>query len=178
MSATVAVASGYQGDHGWAVYWTQGSRRCLLLDTAHGLADYEALWMAMRAWASFRPRKAHLREDPGQSFCPVEASHVFEKYWNHLPCLDEHQDFVSESPYCQQQMVEFSQALAEMNLDSFVPRSTAEAKASDIRISEDAALSRLLPIQDGPDQWAVCRSSSGTGSGGPSAHLGSDNVLT
>jgi hypothetical protein len=64
-------------------------------------------------------------------------------------------------------MIKFSQALAGMNLDSFVPRPVAEAKPSDLMTAEDAALSRLLPIQDGPDQWEAHRSSSATGLRGP-----------
>jgi hypothetical protein len=43
-------------------------------------------------------------------------------------------------------------------------------------IAEDAALSRLRPIPDGPDQWEVHMSSAVSGSGGPAAHLDSDNV--
>jgi hypothetical protein len=117
-----------------------------------GLTDDEALWTAMGAWETLQPRKASQREDPGQLFCPIEASRVFERYWHHLPCLDHHPDFASEPPYFQQQTTKFSHALAEMNLDSFIPRLAAEAKPSDLRIAEDAALSRLLPIQDGPDQ--------------------------
>jgi hypothetical protein len=41
----------------------------------------------------------------------------------------------------------------------------AEAKQSDLETAEDAALSRLRPIQDGPDQWQEHRNSAGTGSG-------------
>jgi hypothetical protein len=33
MSATGAVLQGHRNDYGWAVYFTQGHRRCLLLDT-------------------------------------------------------------------------------------------------------------------------------------------------
>jgi hypothetical protein len=167
MSATVAVIQGCHRDHGWAVYCTQDPRRCLLLDTVCGLTGDQALWMAMGAWATFQPRKASPRDEPGRLFDQIEASHVFEKYWNYLPCPGQHPDFASESPYCQQQMTQFSQALAEMNLDPFVPKSAAEAKESDLRTSEDAAPSRLLPIQDGPDQWEICRSSRRTGSGRP-----------
>jgi hypothetical protein len=57
-----------------------------------------------------------------------------------------------------------------------VPRATAEAKQSDLVIAEDAALWRLPPIPDGPDQWEVRRSSAGTVSGDPVTPLDSDNV--
>jgi hypothetical protein len=46
MTATVSVQSGYRDDRGWAVYCTQGPRRCLLLDTVDGLTDEETLWTA------------------------------------------------------------------------------------------------------------------------------------
>jgi hypothetical protein len=61
----------------------------------------------------------------------------------------------------------FSQALAAMNLDDFVPHPAAEANQSDLEIAEDAALSRLRLIQDGGNQLEICRSSSTTGPGGP-----------
>jgi hypothetical protein len=161
------LALGCREDHSWAVYCIQGSRRCLLLDTVDGLNDDETLLTALSAWASFQPRKASRRRDPGKLYYPTEASHVFEKYWDHLPCLKDHQDFASESPYCQEQMRKFSQALATMRHKSFLPKSAAEAKQSDLHIAEDAALSRLRPVPDGPDQWVVHRSSADTGLGGP-----------
>jgi hypothetical protein len=89
------------------------------------------------------------REEPGQLFYPTEASHVFEKYWNHLPCLDQDPDFDSETPHCQQQMIKFSQALAEMDPDSFVPRSAAEAKESDLRIAEDLCFRECYRLKTG-----------------------------
>jgi hypothetical protein len=97
-------------------------------------------------------------------------------YWDYLTCLSDHPDFASETPYCQEHMVKFSQALAAMRHKPFEPKSTAEAKEFDLRIAEDAALSRLRPIPDGPDQWASGRSSSGTDAGGPGAPLDSDNA--
>jgi hypothetical protein len=55
MSATVALLSGHRDDHGWAVYCTQGPRRCLLLNTEDGLTSEETLWTALAAWATFKP---------------------------------------------------------------------------------------------------------------------------
>jgi hypothetical protein len=176
MEATMFVAPGCREDHGWAVYWTQGARRCLLLDIVDGLNHDETLWTALSAWASFQPRKANRRRNPGKLFYPTEASHVFEKYWDYLTCLEDHPEFASESQYCQVHMRKFSQALAVMRHKSWTPKSVAEAKQSDRHIAEDAALSRLRPIPDGPDQWVVRRSSADTGSGGPGAPLDSDNV--
>jgi hypothetical protein len=51
-------------------------------------------------------------------------------------------------------MMLFSQALSAMARDdAFEPRPAAEAKQSDVETSEDAAISRLPPIQDGFDYW-------------------------
>jgi hypothetical protein len=135
MSATVSVSSGCHGDHEWAVYCIQGSRRCLLLDTAYGLTGDEVLWTALSAGAAFQPRKALRRHKPGQLFYPSEASHILEKYWHDLSCLDQHPDFASEAPYCQQHVTKFSKALAAMKKNmSFIPRPVAEAKQSDFEI--------------------------------------------
>jgi hypothetical protein len=104
MSATVAMLQGRRNDHGWAVYFKQGPRRCLLLDTQDGLSSEETLWTALAAWATFKPRKTSPRKYPGKLYYPAEASHIFEKYWNYLTNLDEHPDFASESPICQERI--------------------------------------------------------------------------
>jgi hypothetical protein len=116
MSATVAVNSGWQGDHGWAVYVKQGPRRCLLLDTVDGLSSEEALWTAVASWATFNPRKAKAgrRRFPGRLFHPDEATHIFTKYWNHLTDLSSHPDFSKESPICQAEMLRFSEGLSRL----------------------------------------------------------------
>jgi hypothetical protein len=58
-SAVVAIESGWQGDHGWAVAFKQGPRRCPLLDTTDGLTEEEVLWVALSAWATFQPRLSY-----------------------------------------------------------------------------------------------------------------------
>jgi hypothetical protein len=45
-------------------------------------------------------------------------------------------------------------------------------------IAENAALSRLRPIPDGPDQWEIHRSSEDSGLGGAAPEGDRDNVLT
>jgi hypothetical protein len=62
----------------------------------------------------------------------------------------DHPDFASETQYFQEHMMKSSQALAAMRHKSFRPLSTAEARESDLHIAEDAALSRLRPMPDGP----------------------------
>jgi hypothetical protein len=76
MAATVAVHTGWQGDHGWAVHFKQGARRCLLLDTVDGLSSEEALWTALASWAKFEPRLSKPRRFPGRLFYPDDASHI------------------------------------------------------------------------------------------------------
>jgi hypothetical protein len=107
------------------------------------------------------------RNSRAKLFYPTEASHVFEKYWDYLTRLESHPDFASESPYCQEHMRKFSQDLAAMRHKSFVPKPAAEAMPSDLEIAEDAALSLLRPIPDGPDQWEVHIRCAVAGSGGP-----------
>jgi hypothetical protein len=95
MSATVAVHSGWQGDHGWAVCVKQGPRRCLLLDTVDGLSSEKVLWTALASRATFTPRlaKGSRQRFPGRLFFPEEASHIFTKYWHHLADLSSHPVF-------------------------------------------------------------------------------------
>jgi hypothetical protein len=114
MTATVSVQSGYRDDHGWAVYCTQVPGRCLLLDTVDGLTDEEALWTALAACDSFKPRKASPMKFPGTLFYPMEASHVFERYGDYFPNLDSRPDFASESRVCEDRMIQFSMALAKL----------------------------------------------------------------
>jgi hypothetical protein len=170
MSATVAVHSEWQGDHGWAVYVKQGPRRGLLLDTVNGLSSEEALWTALASWATFNPRKASKRRFPGRLFYPNEATHIFTKYWDHLAEPSSHPDFSSESPICQAEMVRFSEGLRKLRHSNWVPQPAAEAGEKAIRMAGDAAISRSRPIADGPNQWEIHRSSGGTD--GPSS-LGS-----
>jgi hypothetical protein len=44
---------------------------------------------------------------------------VFEKYWDHLPNLNEHLDFANESSFSQDQMKRFSSAFSAMNPSEF-----------------------------------------------------------
>jgi hypothetical protein len=55
----------------------------------------------------------------------------------------------------------------EMTCPNISPaKPAAESLQTEIEISEDAAISRLRPIQDGLDDWQEHRSSANTGSGG------------
>jgi hypothetical protein len=80
MNATFAVVKCAHSDHGSAIYFTQESRSCLLLDTLHGLTDEEALWYTSQSWAKSQPRLNSQRAEPGRLFYPAEYSHIFEKY--------------------------------------------------------------------------------------------------
>jgi hypothetical protein len=142
------------------------------------LSDEETLWTALAAWTSFQPRKRSPRKFAGKLFYPTEVSHIFEKYWDYLPNLDSHPGFALESPVCQERMVQFSMALARLRHKNWTPKSTAEAQPKDCQIAEDAALSRLRPIPNGPDQWAACRSSTVTVGPSPqgSSVVGTESV--
>jgi hypothetical protein len=150
-SAVVAIESGWQGDHGWAVAFKQGARRCLLLDTVDGLSDEEALWTALSAWVSFQPRLQLPRQFPGKLFYPDGASHIFEKCWQHLDDLGKMPGFSSKSQICQAAMLAFSEGLSHFSCSSWTPQPTAEAPGKLAKIANDAAISRLRPIADGPN---------------------------
>jgi hypothetical protein len=120
-----------------------------------GLTDEEALWTALAAWAEFNPRKASKRRFPGRLYDPDGASHVFEKYWDCLQDIPSHPDFLSESPICQAQIARFSRALSKLRHSTWTPQPAAEAPEKSVEIAQLAALSRLRPVADGPDQWEL-----------------------
>jgi hypothetical protein len=171
MSAVVAIASGFQGDHGWAVAFKQGPRRCLLLDTTDGLSKDETLWLALSAWATFEPRHKNPRQFPGTLFYPDEASHIFEQCWDHLGDLSRAPGFAQCSPICQQAVRTFSEALSRYDCSSFESLPAADAPGKLAKIAQDAAISRVRPVADGPNQWEQCGQSTGTD--GPSSQTGS-----
>jgi hypothetical protein len=107
---------------------------------------------------------------PGQLYYPAEFSHVFDKYWDLLPRLSEYPDFSRESAFCQEQTNSFSEALSAMNLAGFTPLVAAEASEKAIQVSEEAAISRLRPIQDGQNFWGV-HGGAVTGSSAPAPGL-------
>jgi hypothetical protein len=162
MTATVALLAGHREDHWWVVCFTQGPPRCLLLNTEDGLTSDETLWTALAARATFKSRNSSPRKYPWKLFYPTEASHIFEKYCDYLTRLNEHPDFASESPLCQERMVQFSRALSKLRNKNWTPKSTAEAQEKDLQAAQEAAPSRLRPIPDGPNPWALCRSSTVT----------------
>jgi hypothetical protein len=47
----------------------------------------------------------------------------------------------------------FSEALSHMDCVNFESLVHAEAEDSHVKIATEAAISRLLPIMDGPDLW-------------------------
>jgi hypothetical protein len=177
MSATLAIQSGWQGEHGWAVFMKQGTNRCLLLHTVYGLTDDEAIWTAMACWAVFKPRDDSPRKYPGRLYYPAQFSHVIEKYWAYLFDLPSHPDFVNESDISKERMTIFSQALRSFKrTKNWQPQVDAEAPEKGLRIAKEAATSRVRPIADGPNQWEVCRERTG-GAGSPSVGTESSPTL-
>jgi hypothetical protein len=163
MSAAIAVEEGFQGDHGWAVAVQQGPRRCLLLDTADGLTKEEAMWVALSHWAAFEPRHAMPRSKPGTLYYPDEASHIFSDFWDHLGNLPAAPGFDQCSLVCQQCMTSFSQNLStRFDYTSWETLPVADAPEKLAGIAKQAAVSRVRPIADGPNQWDMHRSSAHT----------------
>jgi hypothetical protein len=99
----------------------------------------------------------------------AEASHVMEQYWDCSGNHDEHPTLSTESQYTQQKMCSFSVGLGKFTCGpEFHPSVDASKRAQDR--AEDAAFSRLRPIQEGQDYWRVIseehRSSADTGLSG------------
>jgi hypothetical protein len=119
-------------------------------------------------WAKFQPRAKSPRQDPGQLYYPGAYSHVFEKYWSTVENPLSQAEVNSESEFTQACMSHYLAALNEMDLSSFTPLIDGEAKQSHVSIAQEAAVSRLSPIQDAHDFWSLLedRRSPVTGSGG------------
>jgi hypothetical protein len=81
--------------------------------------------------------------------------------------------FSSRSPICQAAMQSFSQGLSQYPCaDSWVPHPCAEAPGKLAKIATYAAISRVRPISDGPDQWQEYRKGTYTvGSGSLSSPM-------
>jgi hypothetical protein len=173
MTAVVAIESGRQGDQGWAVAFKQGPRRCLLMDTTDGLSEEETLWVALAYWSNFQPRLSKPRQGPGELFYPDEASHILEESWNFFGDLSKMPSFSSRSSICQAAMLSFSRGLSQYSCaDSWIPHPCADAPGKLAKIATYAAISRVRPISDGPDQWEEYRKGTYTvGSGSLSSPM-------
>jgi hypothetical protein len=57
--------------------------------------------------------------------------------------------------HCQAQITRFSKALSKFHLRNWVPHPAAEVPDKYVGLSQMAALSRLRPLADGPDQWGL-----------------------
>jgi hypothetical protein len=71
-SARIAIEKGTHDEHGAAIYFEQGARRCLLTRRAYGISDDDALWYVMKDWAQFQPRLSKPRQEPGLLYYPPE----------------------------------------------------------------------------------------------------------
>jgi hypothetical protein len=171
LSSVITIEKGVHFDHGAAIYFTQGKRRCLLLDTLYGLSDDEALWYTLQSWAKFQPRLMKPRTSRGQLYYPAEHTHVFEKYWDYLHDPLTHPD-CSESEFTKASMSEFAAALSQMDLSLFEPSVDSEAREKSCRVAQQAALSRRCIVQDAIDYWnqreAQERMVTGSGASAPS----------
>jgi hypothetical protein len=161
----MAIVKGVHHEFGTVVLSTQENRRCLLLDTLHGLTEDETLWYTMHSWAKFQPRLQCPRQEQGQLYYPAAYSHVFEKYWQTIEQPLVHPGSVDESFVAKACMQQYSAALVGQDLSGFAPLVDSEARAQCVLISQQAAISRLCLIQDPQDCWGIQekhRSSAGT----------------
>jgi hypothetical protein len=178
-SATIAIEKGCHNEHGTAFFFEQESRRCLLTQTLYGLTDDEVLWYTMQAWASFQPRLAKPRQDPGLLYYPAEYTHVFQKYWDYLNNPVSHPD-CSETDHTKNSMSRMASAIASMSLSLWEPQVDAEAPDKSSRVAHKAALSRKCPIQDAANYWLPVESQveTATASGSPALAQDRHNVDT
>jgi hypothetical protein len=181
VSAVMAIEKGCRADYGLSVFFQQEKRRCLIVDTIIGAcSDEDAFWYTMLLWASFQPRFASPRSEPGQLYYPAAATHVIEKYWDYLNDSLTHPDS-NESEFTRKSMHYYANALRSMDLCSFEPLVDSEAPDKACRIATIAAASRRLPIQDARDFWEPpgnAPEECGTDSGGPAPSQDSHNVDT
>jgi hypothetical protein len=65
-----------------------------------------------------------------------------------------------------------------VRLPDWAPQPTTEASEKSARIAEDAAVSRLRPVADGPNQWVTHRNSAFTAGPGSlsSSIVGTESV--
>jgi hypothetical protein len=151
-SATIAIEKGTHDEHGTAIYFEQGTRRCLLTRRVYGISDEDRLWYVMKYWAQFQPRLSKPRLDPGLLYYPPESSHIFEKYWDVLNDPTQHPD-QDMSSHSRDSMSVMAEALSVMELDNWIPQPDTEAPERSQRIARTASLSRRYPIQDSNDYW-------------------------
>jgi hypothetical protein len=149
-SATIAVEKGVHDEHGTAIYFEQGARRCVLTRRVHGISGEDALWYVMKDWAQFQPRLSKPRNEPGSLYYPPEFGHVFEKYWDYLDDPTKHPD-QDMSSHSRDSMTAMADALRDMDLSSWIPQPDTEVSEKSLRIARTAAMSRRCPIMDGVD---------------------------
>jgi hypothetical protein len=151
-SATIAVEKGVHREHGTAIFFEQGNRRCLLTRRLYGISDEDAFWYVMKDWAQFQPRLSKPRVDQGLLFFPAEYIHIVEKYWDYLADPSKHPEADKDAHYFSA-MQQFAAALASMDLSNFEPQPDSIAPEKSQRVARIAALSRRCPVQDANDYW-------------------------
>jgi hypothetical protein len=152
-AATIAVEKGVHDERATAVFFEQGVHRCLLTRRIHEATADEALWLAMKDWAEFQPKRSARRRDPGQLFYPAEYTHVIQKYWDVLNDPLQHPDSREETDRTKSFMQDMAAALSEMDVSNLEPQPSDVAPEKSQRIAHDGALSRRYPIQDSVDYW-------------------------
>jgi hypothetical protein len=151
--ATIAIEKGVHKERSLAVFFGQGVHRCLLTRRLQKASADEALWLAMKDWAEFQPKRSSRRLDPGQLFYPAEYTHVFQKYWDTLNDPLQHPDSAVETDRTKSFMYDMARALEDKVLENWAPEVSDVASERAQRIAHDGALSRRYTIQDSVDYW-------------------------
>jgi hypothetical protein len=151
-AATFAIEKGAHDEHGTAIYFEQGPRRCILTRRIYGLPEEDVFWYVMKDWAQVQPRASKPRQEPGYLFYPPEYGHYFEKYWDVLNDPVQHPE-CTDSAHSRNSMGLMTEALSVMNLEQWIPQPSTEASEKAQRVAHFAALSRRCPIMDAVDYW-------------------------
>jgi hypothetical protein len=151
-AATIAIEKGLHDEHGTAIYFEQGPRRCLLTRRVYGISDEDTFWYVMKDWAQFQPRSSKPRTEPGYLFYPPEYGHLFEKYWDVLNDPLQHAE-CTDSSHSRDSMRVMTEAPSVMNLEHWIPQPDTEVSEKSQRIAQMAALSRRCLIMDAVDYW-------------------------
>jgi hypothetical protein len=109
----------------------------------------------MLSWAKFQLRMNGPRKEPGALFFPGAYSYVFKKYWDTLEQPLAHPGSLDEYLFKKSCMQEFGAALSGQDLSNFAPLVESEARSQAVSVAQQADISRLCPIQDAYDFWAL-----------------------
>jgi hypothetical protein len=135
--------------YSWIRWMVYPRKRLSGLRYQHGLHSSHDTRARVSSQASFTTRMKH----------PIFSNSAGTTWVIYLGSMP---GFSQKSPICQAAMLAFSEGLRHYNGDTWETLPVADAPGKLSKIANDAAISRLRPIADGPNQWDMHRSSAHT----------------